>query len=155
MRHVCRRIGLCTLAMAAWASLAMLSVTAEARPLRGPLLRAERRLARAEAALEREAASLPRNPKPAEPPKAATPRPQAAARKPQPAAPRPQAASQPEVARTGYEAPVRPVPTPVAGTSSAAAEPAADGTVSVLVRPEATKADQPAEPLRFPDASAP
>ncbi len=148
MRHVCRRIGFCTLAMAAWASLAMLSVTAEARPLRGPLLRAERRLARAEAALEREAASLPRNPKPAEPPKAATPKPQAAA-------PKPQAASRPEVARTGYEAPVRPVPTPVAGTSSAAAEPAADGTVSVLVRPEATKADQPAEPLRFPDASAP
>lgn len=143
-----RWIGLCAVGLAAWA-MAMQPVAAQARPLRGPLLRAERRLARAQAALDREAApasNVAKVPKPAEPPKAAASSPRAAA---------PSQAASSGVTRTGYEAPVRPVPTPAFAAASPAAEPAADGTVSVLVRPETPKADQPVEPLRFPDASAP
>lgn len=132
--------------------------TAEARPIRGPMARAERRVWRAQAAVERElarpagrgrvievpprparsggvadagAAVVSETPRPVAPPPAA----------PASAAPPPTRAS---VARTSLEAPL---PEPVAAPP---AEPAADGTVSVLVRPAGSPPVQAPEPLRFP-----
>ena len=161
--------------------LAVWAGGADARPLRGPLLRAERRVVRAQAALDRElarppvrgrvverglepgpaatTAAAPGAASPARPAtSAATALPPTAARaaEPRPAsAPRPE----PEVARAGYESPVPPA---AAGEPrSAPARPAADGTVSVLVRPGSVPATPPAaqersvEPLRFPEASKP
>jgi len=157
----------CLIVVACFLAVASRPIDAEARPLRGPLMRAERRMARAQAVIERERVVAPRAVSATAPvPRVATgseaaagspPAPNNAVKSAAPTGPRAaapeRAAPQPEVARAGYEAPVRPLP--AAGGSSAAAEPAADGTVSVLVRPDAPRADQPAEPLRFPSASAP
>lgn len=122
------------------------AAVAEARPVRGPVVRAERRIARALAALDRERAQ-------------ASARAQAAAEA-KPAAPT-AAAGAGDVARTAYEAPVPKQAAAIAG-SAASREPAADGTVSVLVQPgaaaptpAASSTAQPGEPLRFPDASTP
>lgn len=151
---------------------------AEARPFRGPLGRAERRLARAQATLERELArpqgraraevqpaEAGRVPAAATPAPAPTqvksppalvppPTPQAAARAPEPRPavnPASPQAKQPELARTAFESPV----------PASVSEPAADGTVSVLVRPgaeaPAAKAAQPpaGDPLLFPESAKP
>jgi len=153
---------------------------AEAWPVRGPVARAERRVIRAQMALERdlgraigrgrvievpvypvERGMVPvaggEVPPPA--PAAAVP---AAAAPPQPgvrrldeaaaaAATRP--AGEPQVARAAFETrlPQRPAPS---------AERAPDGTVSVLVRPDAEPADsqvpqeRAVEPLLFPGAAS-
>jgi len=148
-------------AVAAW-TVAMLALTAnaEARP-RGPVMRAERRLARAEAGLDREEARTRaaqragevRREAEAARPAPATPRPATAAR---PALPpsRPRAAepTPAQVAPAAFEDPVPPGPARAAPSVTRPGEPAEDGTYSVLVRPEA--AAQPA-PLAFPDASTP
>lgn len=114
---------------------------AEARPLRVPLLRAERRVIRAEAALEREAARAANRPRGVERTAAAE------------TAPAPPAKPLPPTGPT----PANPV-TPAAAVTPAAVEapgePAADGTVSVLVRPESAAKSAP-EPLRFPGGQTP
>lgn len=143
--------------------VASASGSAEARPLRGPVMRAERRVARAEAALERELGRPPERPRTAalaaearraqtatrNPASPAPPRaPQARSAAP---APTPAPQSRDEVARAAFESPAQP--------GRRADEPAEDGTYSVLVRPDAAseKADGPrqGEPLRFPDAQSP
>jgi hypothetical protein len=141
---------------------------AEARPVRGPVARAERRVWRAQMALEREltrplgrgrvieAPADPRAPggmagsatEAVVPSAAAAPRARTIA--PTPAAAAPTGAG---VARTAFEGPL---PEPIAvPESAAAAEPAADGTVSVLVRPAESQPARAAEPLLFPGASQP
>lgn len=114
---------------------------AEARPLRGPLLRAERRVIRAEAALEREAARAANRPRGVERTAAAE---TAAA---PPAKPLPPAGPTPAN-------PVTPAAAVMPAAVEAPGEPAADGTVSVLVRPESA-AKSPPEPLRFPGGQTP
>ena len=153
--------------------------SAEARPVRGPVLRAERRLARAQALLERERTQVPSRPRmadlrrdpatgdtaAAEKPGAPTAAPPAATTTPgtQAAAPaKPPVTTAPGVARAAYEAPV-PTPADKGGAAPASrGEPAADGTYSVLVQPEGATAKAPSDagtqagsPLRFPDASKP
>lgn len=145
---------------------------AEARPVRGPVARAERRVWRAQIALERELTRPVGRGRvielTAEPPAPAgmrgagteavvpfaTPAPLARTiaptPSPTPAAVAPRRAG---VARTAFEGPL-PEPIAVPG-SAAAAEPAADGTVSVLVRPAESKPAGAAEPLLFPGASQP
>jgi hypothetical protein len=166
----------------AMASVVGMSGAVEARPVRGPVVRAERRIARALAALDRERAQASARAqaagpaqaasqaKPTQPTQAAGPTQAAALAKPasptqaaaeaKPAAPT-AAAGAGDVARTAYEAPVPKQAAAIAG-SAASREPAADGTVSVLVQPgaaaptpAASSAAQPGEPLRFPDASTP
>lgn len=148
---------------------------AEAWPVRGPVARAERRVFRAQLALERELnrplvrgrvievpthAGLPGGvpgggagvPAPAQVTAAAAqvaaPLPVPApgtARRPDQQAAAASATPQPGVARTAFETPA----------------PAADGTVSVLIRPEAPPAasspaqERAAEPLLFPGTSQP
>jgi len=155
----------------------------EARPVRGPVLRAERRLARAQALLERERTQVPARPrmadlrrdpatgdtaaaeKPRVPTGTPTAAPPAATTTPgtQAAAPaKPSVTAAPGVARAAYEAPV---PTPAdegAAAPASRGEPAADGTYSVLVQPQGAAAKAPSDagtqsgsPLRFPDASKP
>jgi hypothetical protein len=143
--------------------------SAHARPLRGPVMRAERRVARVEALIERELGrpSARQRPQAAAPAKAA---PAAAATAPTAATATagsgsPASATSPALAPSG--APAKPLAAPAAGGVAKAAfdapTPAADGTFSVLVRPEGdaappASAGQPAqagEPLRFPDSSAP
>ena len=172
-----------------WAAIGLAMATvvgmtgvAEARPVRGPVVRAERRIARALAALDRERAQAsargqalpPAQPaaaaqaaapaKPAAPAQAAAQAkpasPTLAAAEAKPAAPMAATGAR-DVARTAYEAPVPKQAGSIAG-SAASREPAADGTVSVLVQPgadaptpAASSAAQPGEPLRFPDASTP
>jgi hypothetical protein len=166
----------------AMASVVGMSGAVEARPVRGPVVRAERRIARALAALDRERAQASARAqaagpaqaasqaKPTQPTQAAGPTQAAALAKPasptqaaaeaKPAAPT-AAAGAGDVARTAYEAPVPKQAAAIAG-SAANREPAADGTVSVLVQPgaaaptpAASSTAQPGEPLRFPDASTP
>lgn len=155
----------------------------EARPVRGPVLRVERRLARVQALLERERTQVPARPrmadvrrdpatgdaaaaeKPRSPAGAPTAAPPAATTTPaaQAAAPaKPPVTTAPGVARAAYEAPV-PTPADEGGAAPASrGEPAADGTYSVLVQPEGAAAKaasdggtQAGSPLRFPDASTP
>lgn len=169
------------------AGFAGVAGVAEARPIRGPVARAERRVWRAQMALERELTrpvgrarviEVPAYPVlpgavpavgpqvivppavPAPAAQAVVPAPvptQAAVRPPVP----PTAATPPlaptGVARTAFEAPLpEPVATP---TPAALPAPAADGTVSVLVRPEAAPTGAPpaqersGEPLLFPGAA--
>jgi hypothetical protein len=160
----------------AMASVVGMSGAVEARPVRGPVVRAERRIARALAALDRERAQASARAQAAGPAQAASqakptqPTQAAALAKPasptqaaaeaKPAAPT-AAAGAGDVARTAYEAPVPKKAAAIAG-SAANREPAADGTVSVLVQPgaaaptpAASSTAQPGEPLRFPDASTP
>lgn len=158
---------------------------AEARPVRGPLARAERRVIRAQAAFDRElarplgrvrlievpvypvspgavpavgAAAIPSPAVPAAA-QAAAAAPARVARPPEPRAAAASPKTEPGVARAGFEAQL---PEPVSSPREAAAtEPAADGTVSVLVRPDAPPAGSPpvqeraAEPLLFPGSSQP
>ena len=152
----------------------------EARPVRGPVLRAERRLARAQALLERERTQVPARPRPADARRDQATGDTAAAEKPrvptaaaEPAATtapgtraaapaKPAATAAPGVARAAYEAPV-PTPADEGGAAPASrGEPAADGTYSVLVPAPAAAAKassdagtQAGSPLRFPDASKP
>jgi chemosensory pili system protein ChpA (sensor histidine kinase/response regulator) len=154
----------------AMASVVGVSGAVEARPVRGPVVRAERRIARALAALDRERAQASARAQAAGQAKPAAPAQAAAQAKPasptlaaaeaKPAAPTAADGAR-DVARTAYEAPVPKQAAAIAG-SAASREPAADGTVSVLVQPRvdaptpaASSAAQPGEPLRFPDASAP
>lgn len=142
---------------------------AEARPVRGPVMRAERRVARAQAVLERELARPTDRSRVAErtagPGRAAaTPTPaaqpdapaKAAAASAAPAKPLP-APARGGVAKATFESPA-PTPAAVGDAAPATGEPAADGTFSVLVRPEGDAGAKPAqagEPLRFPDSSTP
>lgn len=173
-RLVVVRVALVVAAFAAGAGVA------EARPVRGPVARAERRVFRAQMALERELArplgrvrviEVPVYPVApggvpgalAEgilPPAAPAPAAQAAVTAPAQAAVRPPVpptagGAQAGVARTAFEAPL---PEPVAAPQPEP-EPAADGTVSVLVRPDSQPAGSPparaAEPLLFPGAAQP
>lgn len=182
MRSLSSRSAVARVALVAAACVAGAGV-AEARPVRGPVARAERRVFRAQMALERELArplgrvrviEVPVYPvlpggmpgavaegvlppvaaSPAAQPVVPAPAPgQAAVRPPVPPAAGGAPAAQAGVARTAFEAPL---PEPVAAPQP---EPAADGTVSVLVRPEAQPAGSPparaAEPLLFPGASQP
>jgi hypothetical protein len=154
----------------ALSAIVVLPGLAEARPVRGPVMRVERRVARVQAMLEREreraqAPARPRvadarrdaatagtaavdRPRPASGTPTAAPPAAAAASGAHVAAPaKPPAASAPGVARAGYEAPV---PTPASEAASRApsvpGEPAADGTFSVLVQP------QGAAPTSLPSA---
>jgi hypothetical protein len=177
-RPVVVRVALVVVAFVAAASVA------HARPVRGPVARAERRVFRAQMALERELARPPGRVRVIEvpvypvlpgavpgavaegilPPVAPAPAAQAAVPAPAPrqAAVRPPVppaagGAQAGVARTAFEAPL---PEPVAAPQpKAAPEPAADGTVSVLVRPDSQPAGSPpagpAEPLLFPGAAQP
>ena len=150
------------------------SGAADARPVRGPLMRAERRVARAQAVLERELARPQDRPRAAEriaaqARDAASPTPAAKPDAPAKAAAAPAAPANPlalpargGVAQATFEAPAATLaPTPAAASdaaNAAALEPAADGTISVLVRPEGEAGAKPAqagEPLRFPDPSTP
>lgn len=146
---------------------------AEAWPIRGPVARAERRVIRAQVALERELARPLGRVRvvevPAPPAQALTPTPAPAQATARPLAPPAAAAAaapapQPGVARTAFEAPL---PTQAADAPRPASptEPASDGTVSVLVRPETKAPNQqpaqqpaqqrPAEPLLFPGSAQP
>lgn len=142
------------------------SGAADARPVRGPLMRAERRVARAQAVLERELARPQDRPRAAEriaaqARDAASPTPAAKPDAPAKAAAAPAAPAKPlplpargGVAQATFEAPAA----TLAPTPAAAREPAADGTYSVLVRPEGDAGAKPAQagqPLRFPDPSTP
>ena len=160
----------------AMASVVGMSGAVEARPVRGPVVRAERRIARALAALDRERAQASARAQALAPAQPVAPAPAAAPAKPAATAQaaaqaKPAAEAKPtaptaadgarDVARTAYEAPVPKQAGAIAG-SAASREPAADGTVSVLVQPgadaptpAANSAAQPGEPLRFPDASTP
>jgi hypothetical protein len=160
----------------AMASVVGMSGAVEARPVRGPVVRAERRIARALAALDRERAQASARAQALAPAQPVAPAPAAAPAKPAATAQaaaqaKPAAEAKPtaptaadgarDVARTAYEAPVPKQAGAIAG-SAASREPAADGTVSVLVQPgadaptpAASSAAQPGEPLRFPDASTP
>jgi len=154
----------------AMASVVGMSGAVEARPVRGPVVRAERRIARALAALDRERAQASARAQALAPAPAAAPAKPAATAQAAAQA-KPAAEAKPtvptaadgarDVARTAYEAPVPKQAGAIAG-SAASREPAADGTVSVLVQPgadaptpAANSAAQPGEPLRFPDASTP
>jgi len=160
-----------------WAAIGLAMATVvgmagavEARPVRGPVVRAERRIARALAALDRERAQASARgqavppAQPAAAAQAAAPAkpasPTLAAAEAKPTAPTAADGAR-DVARTAYEAPA-PKPAGSIAGSAASREPAADGTVSVLVQPgadaptpAANSAAQPGEPLRFPDASTP
>jgi len=145
----------------AWAAATVVgSGVAEARPIRGPVGRAERRVFRAQMALERELARPQGRARVIEVPAQAVERPAIPAQPTRPPEPRAAAAaSQAEqgVVRTAFEAPV---PRPAAADAPQPVtppEPAADGTVSVLVRPEAEPRAQEraAEPLLFPGAAQP
>ena len=137
----------------------------EARPVRGPVLRAERRLARVQALLEREQTQVPARPRmadmrrdPATGDAAAAETPRSPAGVPTAAPPgatttpgtqatapaKPPVTTAPGVARAAYEAPV---PTPADENGAAPAsrgEPAADGTYSVLVQPQEAAAQEAA-----------
>jgi len=155
---------------------------AEARPLRGPVMRAERRAARALAVPERpgrqaraetpaDRAAAPRQPVPkAAVPRAAAPR-QVAAEPGVPASQFGAQASQAAPAKAKAKADLQPTRSqsgvqqatyesvgPKAGGGATepggAAEPGEDGTFSVLVRPEAAAQPAGLEPLTFPNAPA-
>jgi len=166
MRNVSNRAA--AVYLVAWMAATVVGPgVADARPIRGPVARAERRMFRAQMALERELArplgragvievpaqAVERAATPAQPTRPPEPRAAAAA------AAAPQAES--GVARAAFEAPVPRPATADAPRPAAPSEPAADGTVSVLVRPEAQPAAQPkaqepaAEPLLFPGTSQP
>ena len=146
---------------------------AEAWPFRSPVVRAERRVARAQAAMDRLDRELDRSsarlrvaeqryepgraraippaapfgaaPVVVEPPAVVRPAAPGVAGEPRPT---PAAGG---VARATYETLPRPAPSP---TPAAAPQPAEDGTVSVLAQPNAERPAQPSAPLRFPDADS-
>ncbi|MEI6241095.1 MAG: hypothetical protein WCR51_11940 [Planctomycetia bacterium] len=151
-RSVCRDLAAIGLALACVSGF---SSVVDARPPRGPIMRAERRVARAQAALDRELVKPPARPRVLERMAEAGRDTAGSAQATNPRG---------DVARTAYEAQVPTPAAPAAGDAAppAAREPAADGTYSVLVRPEGAPATpataapaQAGEPLRFPDASTP
>ena len=136
------------------------SGAADARPVRGPLMRAERRVARAQAVLERELARPQDRPRAAEriaaqARDAASPTPAAKPDAPAKAAAAPAAPAKQldlpargGVAQATFESLA---PTPAAASDAAGGavrEPAADGTYSVLVRPEGDAGAKPAQNTR-------
>ena len=161
--HGVSRLGRSAAWLAAAVTIVAVGSNAEARPIRRSIMRAERRAARALAVPSRPEAPArtgirPKQAdgKPEAPKQAAS---QPAAKVPLPVAGgKPTAAKAPAAGESGVQRPAFEAAEPTEGErasrSPTAAEPSEDGTVSVLVRPDAAAAPADLQPLTFPDAAA-